>query len=79
MYEGINEFKKGYYPRAYVIKEDYSAIIADTTKILGGWEQFYSNLLNFNQSNSLEGSEIYTAELEIQKLVFLEVELAVGS
>ena len=29
------------------------------------WEQFYSNLLNFNQSSNLEGSKIYTTESDI--------------
>ena len=48
MYKGINEFKKGYHPRAYVIKKDDGTIIADTSSILSRWEQFFSNLLNVN-------------------------------
>ena len=31
MYKGINEFKKGYQPRAYVLKKHDSTIVADTT------------------------------------------------
>ena len=34
MYKGINEFKKGYQPRAYVIKKHDGTIVADTTSIL---------------------------------------------
>ena len=34
MYKGINEFKKGYQPRAYVIKKHDGAIVVDTTGIL---------------------------------------------
>ena len=34
MDNGINEFKKGYQPRAYVIKNDDGTITADTTSIL---------------------------------------------
>ena len=37
-------------------------IVADKTSILSKWEQFNSNLLNVNQSTSLEGSKIYTVE-----------------
>ena len=37
MYKGINEFKKGYQPRAYVIKKDDGTIVADTTSILSRW------------------------------------------
>ena len=33
-YKGINEFKKGYQPRAYVIKKHDGTIVADATSIL---------------------------------------------
>ena len=46
MYKGVNEFKEGYKPRAYVIKKDDCTILAVTTNILSKWEQFCSNLLN---------------------------------
>jgi hypothetical protein len=39
MYEDINEFKKGYQPRAFVIKKDNDTIVANTS-ILSRWEQF---------------------------------------
>ena len=74
MYKGINEFKKGYQPRAYVIKKHDGTIVADTTCILSRWEQFCSNLLNINQSTSLEGSELHTAEPDIPVSNLLEVE-----
>ena len=46
MYKGINEFKKGYQPHAYVIKKHDGTIVAETTSIISRWEQFFSNLLN---------------------------------
>jgi hypothetical protein len=58
IYKGINECKKGYRPRAYVIKKHDGTIVADTPSILSRWEQFFSNLLNVNQSTSHEGSEV---------------------
>ena len=60
MYTGINEFKKGYQPRAYVIKKHDGTIVADTTSILSRWEQLFSNLLNINHRTSHEGSEVST-------------------
>jgi hypothetical protein len=48
MYEGINEFKKVYQPRAYVIKKHDGTIVADTTSILNRYEQLFSNLLSVN-------------------------------
>jgi hypothetical protein len=68
---GINEFKKGYQPRANVIKKHDGTIVADTSSMLSRWEHFFSNLLNVNQSISHEGREIYNAEPDIP-----EIELA---
>ena len=65
MYKGINEFKKGYQPRAYVIKKHDGKIVADIISILSRWEQIFSDLLNVNQSTSHGGSEVYTAEPDI--------------
>ena len=70
------EFMKGYQPRAYITKKHNGTIVADTTSILSRWEDFFSYLLNVNQSTSYEGSEIYTAELDIPEPSLIEVELA---
>ena len=69
MYKGVNELKKGYRPRAYIIKKHNGTIVADTTSILNRWEQFFSNLLNVNQSTSHGGRKVYTAEPDIPELV----------
>ena len=52
MCKWINEFKKGYQPRDFVIKKHDSTIVANTTSILSRWEQFFSNILNVNQSTT---------------------------
>ena len=77
MCKGINEFKKCYQPRDYVINKDGSTIVADTASILSRREQFFSNLLNVQQISSHEGSEIYTAEPDIPESSLLEVELSI--
>ena len=77
IYKGINEFKKGYQPRTYVIKKNDGSILADTTSILSIWEQFFSNLLNVNQSTSHGGSEVYTAEPDIPEPSLIGVEHAI--
>ena len=56
MYKGINEFKKGYQLRAYVIRKHDGIIVPDTNSILSGWEKFFNDLLNVNQSTSNKGS-----------------------
>ena len=59
MYKGITKFKKClcFQPRAYVIKKHDVTIVADITSILSGWEQFFTSLLNVNQSANHDGSE----------------------
>ena len=47
MYKGINEFKKGYQPRAYVTKKHYGTIVADSTSILSRWELFFSKFIKW--------------------------------
>ena len=64
MYKGINEFKEDCQHRAYVMKNDDSTIVADTTSIFSRLEQFIIHLLNFNQSSGLERSEIYSYTVE---------------
>ena len=50
--KGINEFKKGYQLRPYVIKKHDGTIVADTTGILSRWEQFLCKLFNVNESRA---------------------------
>ena len=42
------------------------------------WEQFFSNLLNANQSTSHEGSKVYPSEPDIPEPSLIEVEPAIG-
>ena len=61
-----------------IMKHD-GTMVANTTSILSRWEQFFSNLLNVNQSTSHEGSEVYTAEPDIPESNLIEVEVAIRS
>ena len=60
-----------------MIKKHNGTSVAYTTSLLSRWEQFFSNLLNVNQSTSHKGSEVYTAEPDIPEPSFIEVELAI--
>ena len=64
MYKGVNKFKQDYQPRTCAIKKHDGTIVAGTTNILSRWEQFFSNLLNVNQSTSHEGSEVQSQTSE---------------
>ena len=75
MYKGINKFKKSYRPCANVKKKDDGTLVPDTISMLSRW----GHLLNVNQSSSIQGSEIYTAEPHFRELSRLEAELAIGN
>ena len=79
MYKGINEFKKGYQPRACIKRKNVGRVVANTTSILSRWEQFYSHLLNVNQSTNLNVSEIYTVEPDIPEPCVVEAEFAIDN
>ena len=57
MYKSIDEFKKGYQPRAYEIMKRDGTYVTDTTSILSRWEQLFSNLLKLCRSISQAGCE----------------------
>jgi hypothetical protein len=75
MYNGINEFKKGYQPHPYVAKKYDGKIMPNTIRILNRWKRCYRNFLNVNQSNSREGSETCTVEADIPEPSLLEIEI----
>jgi hypothetical protein len=38
LYRGINEFKKGYQPRIYIIKDENGNMLADSQSVLNRWK-----------------------------------------
>jgi hypothetical protein len=42
LYRGINEFKKGYQPRANLVKDENGDLLADSHKILNRWKNSVS-------------------------------------
>ena len=69
MYKGINECKKGYQPRAFLIKKHDGTIVADTTSILRRWEQFFSNLLKLIRVLAMKGVKYTLQDKTSQSLV----------
>jgi hypothetical protein len=45
-YRGIMEFKRGYKPRNYFMKDDNGNLLPDSHKILNCWKSYFSQLLN---------------------------------
>jgi len=38
LYRGINDFKKGYQPRTFIVKDDKAELVADPTLLRQGGE-----------------------------------------
>ena len=69
MYKGINEFKKGYQPRAFAINKHNATIVTYTTSILSRWEQFVGNVLNVIKVLALKGVKYTLQSQTSQSLV----------
>jgi hypothetical protein len=50
LYRGIHEFKRGYQPRNYLVKDENGDLLADSQHILNGWKNNFSQLLNAHKS-----------------------------
>jgi hypothetical protein len=42
LYRGINDFKRGYQPKTYVVKAENGDLVADSRSILARWRNHFS-------------------------------------
>jgi len=49
LYRGINDFKKDYQPRTYIIKDEKGNLVADSHSILARWKNHFSQQLNVHR------------------------------
>ena len=42
LYRGINDFKKGYQPRCYIVKNEKGDLVADSHSIVARWRNYFS-------------------------------------
>jgi len=75
IYRGINDFKKGYQPRTNIVKDEKGNLFADCNSILDRWRNHFSQLLNVHWVNDDNQTEVHTAELVPEPIVF-EFDLA---
>jgi len=47
LYRGINDFKKGYQPRTFIVKDEKGDLVADSHTIMTRWKNCFSQLLNY--------------------------------
>jgi hypothetical protein len=78
LYRGVDEFKKGYQPISYLLKDENGDLLADSNNILNMWKNYYSQLLNVHRVSDDRQIEIHTAEPLITDSSPFEIETAVA-
>ena len=77
MYQGINDFKKGYQPRTDIVKDEKGDLVADSHSILARWRNYFSQLFNVHGVNEIGQAETHTAEPLVPESSVFEMELAI--
>jgi hypothetical protein len=77
MYEGVNEFEKGY-QLINLIKDENGDLLADPHNILNRWKNYYSQLLNVHKVSDVGQIEMHTAEPLVPDPSPFEVETAIA-
>jgi hypothetical protein len=63
LYQGINDFKKGYHPRTNIVKDAQGHMVVDSHSILARWRNYFPQVLNVHGVNDVRQAEKHTAEL----------------
>ena len=74
---GINDFKKGYQPRATIVKDENGNLVADCHSIMARWWNYFSHLLNVHEVKDVRQAEIHAVEPLVPEPSAFEVELAI--
>jgi len=76
LYRGINDFKMGYQPRCYIVKDEKCDLVADSHSIVARRRKYFSQLFNVHGVKEDGQAEIHTAEPIVPEPSASEVELA---
>jgi len=57
LYQGINDFKKGYHTRTNIVKDEKVDLVADSHSGLARWRSYFSQLLNVHRVNDVRRTE----------------------
>jgi hypothetical protein len=77
LYRGISDFKKGYQPRANVVKNEKDDLFTDCHSNLARWSNHFSQLLNLHDINFVWWTETRAATPTMLELRAFEVEMAI--
>lgn len=76
-YKGIDYFRKDYKPKLTGCKSKDGVLLGEEGEVLARWTEHYRELLNKESGgSSREGSDVQTAELNLEKPTLLDVQTA---
>jgi hypothetical protein len=78
LYRGINEFKKRYQPRIFIIKDENGNLLADTQSVLNRWKNFFNQVINVHGIHGIRQMDILPAEPLVPEPSLVEVEIGSG-
>ena len=76
LYRGISDFKKGYWPRTNIVKDEKGDLVADSHSVMTRRRNHFSQLLNAHGVNDVRQTEIHTAEPPVPELSAFEFAMA---
>jgi len=77
LYRGISDLKKGYQPRANMVKDEKSDVVTGSHSILAKWRNHFSHVVNVHGVDDVRQTEIQTAEPLVSEPSTFEVEMAI--
>jgi len=78
LYRDISYFKKGYKPRANILRDERGDLVRDSHSILARWRKHFSQLFGTHGVSDVGQKEIHTAEPLVLEPSAFEVEMATG-
>jgi len=75
--KNIRDFKKGYQPRTYVVKDDKDDFITYSHSTLARWRNYFSHLLNVHGVKDVREMAIHTAEPLVPEPTASEFEMVI--
>jgi len=69
LYQHTNVLKKGYQPRANLVKDENDDLLVDYDNILNGWKNYFFQLFSVCGIHDVRQTEVHTDEMMLKLLL----------
>ena len=77
MHRSISDFKKGYQPRTFIVKDEKGDLFSDSHSVMTRWRNYFSQILSVHGAKDVRQTEIHTAIPLVPEPSAIEFELAI--